>query len=149
MKYCNGTCEDKLIISVENLHVIKWYVDSSLAVHPNFHSHTGGVMSFGKGAVQSVSRKQKLNTKNSTISELVAADNVSTLILWTKLFMEAQGYNVDKNILFQDNKSTILLENNGKMSSSKRTRAIDIRYFFLTDQIKKETYKWSIVLQKR
>ena len=63
--------------------------------------------------------------------------------------MEAQGYNVDKNILFQDNKSTILLENNGKMSSSKRTRAIDIHYFFLTDQIKKETYKWSIVLQKR
>ena len=51
--------------------------------------------------------------------------------------MEAQGYNVDKNILFQDNKSTILLENNGKMSSSKRIRAIDIHYFFLTDQIKK------------
>ena len=51
LKYCNGTHEDKLIISMESLYVIKWYVDSSLAVHPSFRSHTGGVMSFGKGAV--------------------------------------------------------------------------------------------------
>jgi hypothetical protein len=51
--------------------------------------------------------------------------------------MEAQGYKIDKNILYQDNKSTILLENNGKRSSGKRTRAFNIRYFFLTDQIEK------------
>ena len=36
-----------------------------------------------------------------------------------------------------NNKSTILLLENGKRSSGKRTRAIDIRYFFLTDQKKK------------
>ena len=51
--------------------------------------------------------------------------------------MEAQGYEIEKNILYQDNKSTILLLKNGKQSSSKRTRAINIRYFFLTDQIAK------------
>ena len=62
---------------------------------------------------------------------------MATPILWTKLFMEAQGYEVKKNILYQDNKSTILLLNNGKQSSSKTTRAINIRYFFLTDQIAK------------
>jgi hypothetical protein len=39
--------------------------------------------------------------------------------------------------LYQDNKSTILLEKNGKRSSGKRTRALNIRYFFLTDQIEK------------
>ena len=58
------------------------------------------------------------------------------MILWTRLFLEAQGYNINKNILFQDNKSTILLEQNGKKSSSKRTRHLNIRYFFLTDQVK-------------
>ena len=58
-------------------------------------------------------------------------------MLWTKLFMEAQGYEIKRNIIYQDNKSTILLENNGKKSSSERTRAINIRYFFLTDQIEK------------
>jgi hypothetical protein len=34
-------------------------------------------------------------------------------ILWTLYFLEAQGYKVDKNILYQDNKSSILLETNG------------------------------------
>ena len=68
---------------------------------------------------------------------MVGADDVSGPILWTMHFMEAQGYKVKKNILKQDNKSTILLLENGKKSSSKRTRAINIRYFFLTDQIEK------------
>ena len=86
---------------------------------------------------QSISRKQKLNTRSSTEAELVGADDASVMILWTKLFMEAQGYGIKRNILFQDNKSTILLENNGKRSSSKRTCAFNIRYFFLTDQIEK------------
>jgi hypothetical protein len=39
--------------------------------------------------------------------------------------------------LYQDNKSAILLETNGKKSSGKRTRALHIRYFFLTDQVEK------------
>lgn len=51
--------------------------------------------------------------------------------------MEAQGFKIDNNILYQDNKSTMLLLNNGKRSSSQRTRAFNIRYFFLTDQIEK------------
>ena len=49
--------------------------------------------------------------------------------------MEAQGYNIDDNILAQDNQSSMLLENNGRASSSKRTRHVNIRYFFVTDRI--------------
>ena len=56
----------------------------------------------------------------------------------TKLFLEAQGIEITHNILYQDNQSAILLEKNGKRSSSKRTRALNIRYFFLTDQVAKE-----------
>ena len=67
------------------------------------------------------SRKQKLNTRRSTEAELAGAGDASVMILWTKLFMEEQGYPIEKNILYQDNKSTILLENNGKRSSGKRT----------------------------
>lgn len=137
LKFLNGTRDEVLTIGADNLRVIKWYVDAAFAVHPDFKSHTGGLMTFGTGAVQSISRKQKLNTKSSTEAELVGADDVSTLMLWTKLFMEAQGYDIDKNILFQDIKSTIFLEENGKQSSSKHTRALNIRYFFLTDQVEK------------
>ena len=97
-------------------------------------------MMYGGGAPQTISRKQKLNTRSSTEAELVGANYASVMILWTKLFMEAQGYPIEKNILYQDNKSTILLENNGKRSSSKRTRAFNIRYFFLTDQVERGNY---------
>ena len=137
MKYLNGTKKDKLVLAADDLQVIKWYVDASFAVHPDFKSHTGGVMSYGKGTVMSMSRKQKLNNRSSTEAELVGVDDMATMILWTKLFLEAQGYDVKQNILYQDNKSTILLENNGKKSSSQRTRAINIRYYFITDQIEK------------
>ena len=95
-------------------------------------------MMYGCGVPISVLKKQKLNTRSSTESELVGADDIAIMILWTKLFLEEQSYNVKKNILFQDNKSTILLENNGKQSSSQRTRAINIRYFFITDQVKRK-----------
>jgi hypothetical protein len=37
------------------------------------------------------------------------------------------------------------LEINGKRSSSKRTRALNIRYFFLTDQVKKGNLRSNIV----
>ena len=86
---------------------IKWYVDTSFAVHADFKSHTGVAMTMGKGAIMSMSQKQKLNTKSSTISELVGADDATTIMLWTKLFMEEQGYKIDENILYQDNKSAV------------------------------------------
>ena len=78
-----------------------------------------------------------MNTRSSTEAKVVGVDDVATMVLWTKLFMEAQGYEIKKNILYQDNKSAILLETNGKRSSSKMTQAIHIRYFFITDQIEK------------
>ena len=135
MKYLNGTQDLVLTLSADNTNVIKWYVDAAFAVHPDFKSHTGATMTMGEGAIQSMSRKQKVNTRNSTEAELIAADDASILMLWTKLFLETQGYEVKNNILYQDNKSAILLEKNGKKSSSKRTRHLNIRYFFLTDQI--------------
>ena len=51
--------------------------------------------------------------------------------------MEAQGYTIEDNILHQDNKSTILLQENGRKSAGKRSRALNVRYFFLTDQVEK------------
>ena len=84
-----------------------------------------------------MSKKQKLNTRSSTEAELVGADDAAMMILWIGLFMEQQGYSLNKNILFQDNKSAILLENNGKRSAGKRSRALNVRYFFLTDQVEK------------
>jgi len=121
----------------DSTHICRWYADAAFAVHKDMKSHTGYMMTMGKGAVQSRSLKQKINTKSSTEAELIAADTTTTPLLWSQWFLEEQGYNVDQSILFQDNKSTMLLEQNGKESSSKRTRHINIRYFFITDCIER------------
>jgi len=66
-------------------------VDASFAVHPDFKSHTGGVLTMGEGTLQGVTSKQKLNTRSSTEAELVGC----------------------------------------------RSRAMNIRYFFVNDQVNK------------
>ena len=43
--------------------------------------------------------------------------------------------------MYQDNQSVILLENNGRASSSRRTKHLNIRYFFITYRIKKGELK--------
>jgi hypothetical protein len=91
--------------------------------------HLGGGLSLGRGFPIVISTKQKLNTRISTETDIVGADNFMAAICWTRYFMKAQGYGVKDNVLFQDNKSSILLEKNGKASSSKHTKHINIRYF--------------------
>jgi hypothetical protein len=81
-----------------------------------------------------LSKKPKLNTKSSTEAELVGIDDILPQALWTKYFMEAQGYGVT-TVLNQDNQSTIKLSEDGKATSGKGTRHINIRYFFITDRI--------------
>jgi hypothetical protein len=68
----------------------------------------------------------------------MGADDFMPAICWTRYFMKTQGCGVKDNVLFQDNKSSILLEKNGKASSSKRTNHNNIRYFFITDRVSKE-----------
>ena len=124
-----------LQLQADDLTVVKWWVDGSYAVHNDMKSHTGGTMTLGRGSVYSTSVRQKLNTKSSTEAELVGVADVMPQILWTRYFLQSQGYEMVPSIVYQDNQSAILLENNGKASSGKRTRHLNIRYFFVTDRI--------------
>lgn len=135
MCYLGGTKNLSLTIDASNLENPTWWADASYAVHTDAKSHTGGVMTLGKGVVQAMSKKQKLNTKSSTEAELVGADDVISDILWTNNFMKAQSYELAMTVLYQDNTSVILLEKNGPESAGKRSRHIDNRYFFIKDCI--------------
>ncbi len=138
LKYIRGTLYLVLTIQASNLKLgfIQWYVDAAFAVHEDFKSHTGAGMTLGKGILIGISRKQKLNTKSSTEGELVAVDDASGQIIWTNYFLESLGYHINCTVVYQDNQSAILLEKNGKESSSRRTRHMNIRYFFITDRVK-------------
>ena len=91
LKYLNGTKHLKLTLSVENLGVLKWYVDGSHNVHWDCKGHGGAVFTMGKGSVSSYSRKVKLNTRSSTETELVSADMFMPEMLWSLSFIQSQG----------------------------------------------------------
>jgi len=135
IQYLRGTQDLTLTIELDD-HP-NWWVDSSYAVHPDMRSHSGIIMTLGKGAIYSSLCKQKLNTKSSTEGELVGIDDAMGQVLWTRYFLAAQGLYVPTTTIHQDNKSTILLAENGRASSSKRTRHLNVRYNYITDQVKK------------
>jgi hypothetical protein len=66
---------------------------------------------------------------------LVGVDDMMPIIIWTCYVLFLQGYEIVENLLLQDNKSSIILEQNWKASSSKCTRHINIQYFFITDWV--------------
>ena len=43
-----------------------------------------------------------------------------------------------KNVILQDKNSATLMENNGKVSYSKRSRHLNIRYFYVKDSVDKD-----------
>jgi hypothetical protein len=135
IKYLRKTKDMPLRLEAESLKIAKWWVDASYAVHPDMKSHTGGVFSLGRGGIYGTSTRQRINAKSSTEAELIGVAEVLPQILWTQYFLEAQGYTCEDSIIYQDNKSAILLGNNGTASSSKRTRHINIRYYFVTNRI--------------
>ena len=55
--------------------------------------------------------------------------------MWTVNFLKAQGIDVKKNYLYQDNQSAMRMERNGRQSAGPRSRHIEIRFFFIKDRI--------------
>ena len=139
LSYLNSTIDLPLRLGADSLNQFVTWVDASFAVHPDMRSHTGGVISFGRGGLICKSKKQNINTKSSTEAELIGASDYLPNTLYVKLFMEAQGYPITKAIFHQDNESAIKMEQNGKASCGQRSRHIDIRYFFITDHSKRNS----------
>eukprot|EP00957_Ditylum_brightwellii_P078911 5999550-Ditylum_brightwellii.AAC.2 len=79
---------DNLKISHKDANV----VNALFAVHPNMKSHTGGMLMMGRGAIHDSSNKLKLNTQSSPKAEIVGEDDLMPQVLWTRYFIEAQGY---------------------------------------------------------
>ena len=57
-------------------------------------SHTGGNGSLGKGLFYTTSTQNNLNKKSSNDAESVGLDDLVPMILWSRYFLGAQGYNM-------------------------------------------------------
>jgi hypothetical protein len=129
-----GTLHLCLTLHCQALDKLWWYIDGSYATHDDMKGQSGAVLMTGGCVVLSKSNKQKVNTRSSTESELIAVDDALPSVQWTMKFMEEQGYPME-TIIKEDNKSTMLLMKNGRLSSGKRTKHLDIRYFYVKDLI--------------
>ena len=113
---------------MSNIH---WYIDASHQTHDDCRGHTCALLTFSRGATISSSNKQKLNMKSSTETEIARLYDNTGNILWARNLLEAQGYILSTNFVYQDNMSTLSLAKNGHVSSSKHTKHINAKYFFV------------------
>jgi hypothetical protein len=79
--------------------------------------------------------KQKLVTRSLMEAKVIAVHDVMPQLMWTGHFLLEQGFCVKESLLYQDNTSSILIEKNGRSSCSKRMCHMNIRYFFVKDQV--------------
>ena len=114
-KYLNFTKDLYLVLFIDDIYFIKLFMDSGL------------VKKFRQGSAISASLKQKLNTRSSTEAELIGVDDFMGMIILIQKYLESQVYGVFKHLLYQYNNSAILLEKNGKASSTKRGRNFNVR----------------------
>ena len=101
--------------------------------------------------------EDKVNTRSSTETEMVSVVTYMPEVLWSLYFIQAQGYEFKYTEIHQNNFSEQMLETNGKFSSSRKTKNIKEKFFFIKDKVDSEEVKivdcqagvmWADVLTK-
>ena len=137
MWYLQVTPNLPLVLCGDSTGTIKWWANGSHGTHSDCKGHSGGCMTLGSSMAISSLIKQKLNTRSSIKTELVTTNDFMPILLWTNNFFRVQDFQISKMVLHQDNQSAILFQKNGKLSSLKCTKHINMCYFFITDHIMK------------
>ncbi len=140
--YLSDTMKYYFTLFCSEIKNLTWYIDGSYASHSGMRGHSGAVLVAGNCSVLFRSNKQKVNTRSSTETELIAVDDALPTIQWTRHFMMEQGYNLETEIK-EDNQSTMILMKNGRLSSGKCTKHLDIRFFYVKDLIDHRIVKLS------
>ena len=149
IQYVRATIHLPLIVGLDGSGKLVWSIDVSLAVHTDMKSHTGYCLSLGIGFPISGSSTQKVNTRSLTESKLVRVNNAIEFVEWTSLYSKEQvkEYSVEyllkdlskKNVVLQDNASTIKLVKSDRRVCGSRTRSIHIRYFYAHEIVENGT----------
>ena len=56
-------------------------------------------------------------------------------VLWKTYSFESQRYEMDAEIIYQDNISAMLLEKHGTLSRIRRANHINARYYFISNKV--------------
>lgn len=113
---------NKKKIRAKLLTKILSFTESAYAVHSdNTRRYMRGLVSIGIGIIHGKSAMQKINIKSTCESELVVTAEYLPYIIWIIIFMQAQKYKIKDSVIYQDNKSAILLERSRRNSFTRNS----------------------------
>jgi hypothetical protein len=122
--------------------LLQYWIDASYGTHPDSCGHGGILVILGEdnAPVLAVSKKQKLNSRSSCESELIELDIGLNHLLWFSILLEFLGYPQYPVSMYQDNKSTIHICENGDMAPNK-LKHMASRTNFIYSKIKSDVIK--------
>ena len=102
-------------------------------------------MGIKNAPIHVTSKKQPIVANSSTESELIALHMALEEVTWTRNLIEELGYPQKEAIeVEQDNQSTVILANRGPGRMG-RSKAINIKYFWVSEQIENGLIKLKYV----
>ena len=147
MEYVRVSQYRSLVPGGKNDGRLMCYVDALFVMQPNMLSYTGGELTMGKGLSMVASAELKLNTESLTESELIGANDMIPIMLWTRNFLLEQGARIVVDLLL-DNKGPSAWEQIGKTPSWKRKDKICHRVLIDITLGKKRSVKPNGVCEK-
>ena len=138
-----------LILESDGLENMVWSIDASFIVCIDMQSQTWYCLTLGTGSPISGLLGQKVNTRSTTESERIGVDDVIGYVEWTSLYCKGQvkeypiKYSLKelgkKNLVKQDNTSTIKMLKGGVRVFKSRTKNIHIQYFYTHGRLRDGT----------
>ena len=78
---------------------LRAYADTSYGVHMDGKSHTGNVITLGRGPIYCKSSKQKSVTKSSCEAEILSLSVIASRVAWINDFLNDIGVHLDPPLL--------------------------------------------------
>ena len=98
IRYLRDTVHLPLIIRWDEPGTLLWSINASFAVHIDMRSLTEAMLTFERGAVFSLSNKQKVNLTSSSVTEIIGVDDAMNFVIWVKLFIKQQVTNLPEKL---------------------------------------------------
>ena len=95
----------------------------------------------GRGTMINTSKKLDVVTNSLTETEVVICGERFSKYIWFRYFRLAKSTNDNEDILFQDNKSAILLQKTHSYSIGRGSKHIYVRYFFVVHKVENKELK--------
>ncbi len=148
--YINGTRDLHVTYNSNADLTLVAYADAAFDVHPMSRGHGGiGIWldsNANSGAVINKSNVQKVASASSMEAELITLQEATDLVIWTQNILEfiqelSPKLSERGSIIYQDNKSCVLMNNNKYITFKGRSKYIDRKYFLSYDKIKEGRVK--------